>query len=208
MSSIIDITRPLSRTIATWPGDSPFNLDPTLKIESGASVNLTTLTMSAHTGTHMDAPYHFHQEGDRVDELDLLPYWGLAQVVTATKPIGPLYPANFEHVDLSLAPRLLVHSQSSHRDLAVFDQEIVYPSPELAQILGEAGIILYGSDAPSMDAVDDEKMPGHNALYNNKIMILEGLDLSKSCAGGLEEGCRVVYLFRQISFTLALASTP
>ena len=66
----------------------------------GASVNLTTLTLSAHTGTHADAPYHFDDDGATLAVLDLAPYWGLAQVVTVHKETGPLEPADFAHVDL------------------------------------------------------------------------------------------------------------
>ena len=196
MNKFIDITRTLDPSLATWPGDTPFCLEPSLAITAGSSVNLTTITMSAHTGTHIDAPYHFAQEGSTVETLDLAPYWGLAQVVSVTKAEGPLLPADFAHVDLSLAPRLLVHSRSSERDPTVFDEQIVYPSPALADVLGAAGILLYGSDGPSMDAVDDTILPGHKALYRNNIMILEGLDLS-----GVKDG-----LYELVAFPLKLAS--
>ena len=58
---IIDISRTLSPAIAVWPGDTPFNLRTMLALNGGEAVNLTTLTVSAHTGTHIDAPYHFQQ---------------------------------------------------------------------------------------------------------------------------------------------------
>ncbi|MGB0389803.1 MAG: cyclase family protein, partial [Ardenticatenaceae bacterium] len=58
-----DISRPLSESIAVWPGDTPFSLQQELDREQGASVNLTTITMSAHTGSHVDAPRHFTNEG-------------------------------------------------------------------------------------------------------------------------------------------------
>jgi len=193
--AFIDITRTLNPSIATWPGDTPFNLEPSLEIIAGESVNLTTITMSAHTGTHIDAPHHFCQEGNTVASLNLLPYWGLAQVVSVAKSEGPLVPMDFSHVDLSLAPRLLVHSHSSERDPTIFDDQIVYPSPELADALGAAGILLYGSDGPSMDAVDDAFLPGHKALYRNNIMILEGLDLCN-----VEDG-----LYELVAFPLKLA---
>jgi len=58
-----------------------------------------------------------------------------------------------------------------------FPETIVYPDPVLADFLGEQGIILYGTDAPSMDALDSKDLPGHHALRHNQISILEGLDL-------------------------------
>ena len=109
--------------------------------------------------------------------LDLAPYWGLAQVVTVHKAAGPLEPADFAHVELTRAPRLLVRSAASSGDPAVFPTAIVYPSPALADHLGSLGIVLYGADAPSMDDIESKDLPGHHALHRNGIAILEGLDL-------------------------------
>lgn len=178
MSKLIDISRLLTPQIAVWPGDSPFQIEPVMKICNGDSVNLTTLTMSAHTGTHIDAPRHFKDNGASIEALDLSKYWGPAQVVTVTKEIGPLFPNDFDHVDLTLAPRLLVRSCSSGRDTTIFDDQIVYPSSVLADFLGAAGIVLYGADGPSMDKTDDVELRGHKALQRNRIAILEGLQLA------------------------------
>jgi arylformamidase len=181
--SIIDISRTLRSDIAVWPGDTPFDLAVTLDRRAGAAVNLTTLTVSAHTGTHVDAPFHFTDDGLRLDEVDLRPYWGPAHVVTVRRSAGPLTPADFDGVDWSGVERLLVHSEVSALDPAVFPQEYVYPTPELADFLGGLGIILYGADSPSMDSVDSKDLPGHHALLRNNIAILEGLALGQAPDG-------------------------
>ena len=178
MTKIIDISRSLTANTAVWPGDTPYSLTQVVRRADGDSVNVTRLDMSSHMATHMDAPYHFTDDGARVEQLDLSRYWGLAQVVTVAKESGPLTPADFAHADLTLAPRLLVHSRASQQDPTQFHHDFVYPSPELADFLGQQGIILYGADAPSMDASDDPTLPGHNALLRNDIMILEGLDFT------------------------------
>lgn len=180
---LIDISRSLSPAIAVWPGDTPFELQRKLSLAEGANVNLTTLIVSAHTGTHVDAPYHFAADGLKMEALDLSVYWGAAQVVTVNREFGPLVPADFAHADLGRAPRLLVHSNASHTKRTEFHEDFVYPSPELADFLGEKGIILYGADAPSMDAHDSEALPGHKALQRNGIRIMEGLDLSQAPDG-------------------------
>ena len=183
MSEIIDISRTLFPAVAVWPGDTPFRLRSNMQIAAGASVNLTTLEMSAHSGSHVDAPYHFDDEGATVELLPLRPYWGRAQVVTVQKSAGPLLPAEFAAYDLAQAPRLLVRSAASDLEPTVFPEQFVYPNPELAGFLGEMGIVLYGSDAPSMDAADSKLLPGHHALMENGIAILEGLDLSAAPDG-------------------------
>jgi len=177
--TFIDISRKLHPKIATWPGDTPYSLTPMLSINEGASVNLTTIKMSAHTGTHVDAPRHFLADGRPLDQVDLLPFWGLAQVVTIHhKTDGALTAVDFSDIDLTLAPRLLVHSAASHLDPERFPQQFVYPSPELGSFLATQGIILYGSDAPSMDEETSKTLAGHKGLHHNGIAILEGLDLS------------------------------
>lgn len=181
--TIIDISRALSTKIAVWPGDTPFGMRTVMARAKGASVNLTTLTMSAHTGSHVDAPYHYKDEGITLEAVSLDPFWGPAQVVTVQKEDGPLTPGDFDGYNLGRAPRLLVHSPASELDPTRFPERYVYPGPELAALLGERGVILYGTDAPSMDALDSKRLPGHNALDQQGIAILEGLDLSRAADG-------------------------
>lgn len=174
---LYDISRELYNGMAVWPGDRAFELLPNGSIADGGPVNVTTIIFSAHTGTHVDAPYHFAQDGITMEQVDLSAYWGPAQVVTVSKTSGPLVPADFAGYDLGRAPRLLVHSPLSAADPAVFHHDFVYPSPELADYLGRLGVVLYGADAPSMDASDSKDLAGHHAMRRNNILILEGLML-------------------------------
>lgn len=183
---IIDISRTLNADTAVWPGDTPFRRVMTAALQRQDSVNLSTLTLSSHTGTHLDAPAHFAADGQTTDALPLLPYWGLAQVVTVFKDAGPLDTADFSHVRLGAAPRLLVHSVASRLAPDEFPTAFVYPTPDLAAFLATMSIILFGSDAPSMDAVDSTMLPGHHALRSHGISILEGLDLT-GVADGIYE---------------------
>jgi arylformamidase len=180
---LIDISRTLNARIAVWPGDTPFAMQPVLAIADGASVNLTTLTLSAHTGAHADAPYHFAADGATLEQVDLTPYWGPAQVVSVARTAGELTPADFAHVDLAAAPRLLVRSAASSQDPTVFPTAIVYPGPALIAHLAAHGIVLYGADAPSMDEINSKTLPGHHALRRHGIAILEGLDLTHAPDG-------------------------
>ncbi|GAB4268896.1 MAG: cyclase family protein [Candidatus Promineifilaceae bacterium] len=183
MTKLIDISRRLTASLAPWPGDSPFRRDIILTLANGDAVNLSTISVSSHFGTHVDAPFHFVEDGKRMDEVDLRPYWGKAQVVTVTKGDGPLTPEDFSHVNPALAPRILVRTPLQSVPHDTFPDAIPHPSPALADWLGQHGIILYGTDAPSMDALDSKDLPGHHALHRNSILILEGLDLSAAPDG-------------------------
>jgi arylformamidase len=175
---IYDITRTINPNLAVWPGDTPFSAEKVLAMSRGASVNLTTLTLSSHTGTHADAPYHFVNDGLTINQVPLAAYLGPATVVTVEREAGPLTPADFPNLAWSGLERLLVHSGASHKPLAEFPTEFVYPSPELAAWLGQHGVVLFGSDAPSMDDMNSKSLPGHNALHQHGIAILEGLLLA------------------------------
>jgi arylformamidase len=175
---IYDISRTINPNLAVWPGDTPFSAEKVLAMSRGASVNLTTLTLSSHTGTHADAPYHFVNDGLTINQVPLAAYLGPATVVTVEREAGPLTPADFPNLEWSGLERLLVHSGASHKPLAEFPTEFIYPSPELAAWLGQHGVVLFGSDAPSMDDMNSKSLPGHNALHQHGIAILEGLLLA------------------------------
>lgn len=172
---LYDITRPITAKLAVWPGDTPFSSRTVLSIEQGDSVNLTTITTTSHLGTHADAPSHFLGGGLTIDQAPLSAYLGPATVVTVERESGPLTPADFPHLDWSGVERLLVRSTASSTPLDQFPTAFVYPSPELADWLGRCGLVLFGSDAPSMDALTSKTLEGHKALQRNGLAILEGL---------------------------------
>ena len=184
--TLIDISRTLQPSLAVWPGDTSFDRRVQLSMREGAFVNLSTLTLSSHTGSHVDAPFHVEVEGRTIEQLPLEPYWGPAQVVTVRKTDGPLTAEDLQHVDLALAPCLLVRSAASSAPHDLFPAEFVYPSPALVGVLARAGVVLYGSDTPSMDHADSKDLPGHHALLDAGIAILEGLDLRAAPVGVYE----------------------
>jgi arylformamidase len=175
---IYDITRTLSRSIAVWPGDTPFSTQVMMDMDMGDPANVTTLTISSHCGTHVDAPYHFVNDEVSMEQVPLDIYVGPATVITVQRLAGPLTVADFPDLDWDRVERLLVHSAASEHPLDQFLSEYVYPSPELADFMGETGVILFGSDAASMDTVDSETLPNHHALQRNGIFILENLALA------------------------------
>lgn len=178
MKKLYDISRTLSPSVATWEGDTPFSLQDTLTISGGDSVNVLKLTMSIHTATHIDAPYHFDNHGEKTHDLDLAPYWGLAQVISIQKAPGELFsPEDLAKIEIQ-APRILVHSFASSLPDTHFPQEINYPSLEFVQHLKDHAVMLFGTDAPSMDAITDATLPAHHALHHANIALLEGLNLS------------------------------
>ncbi|RMG76314.1 MAG: arylformamidase [Chloroflexi bacterium] len=177
MSMIYDITRTVSSNLKGWAGETPFSAVRELRLEDGHSVNLTILTLSAHTGTHMDAYYHFEPDGAHPVGMPLEAYIGTCYVVTVNKRQGALTPADFAHVDLSGVKRLLIHSHISDLPDDVWTEEFPYLSVELIDWLHDLGVILIGLDSPSVDSFDSKDLSCHHALFQRGIVNLESLYL-------------------------------
>ncbi|KAH9915872.1 putative cyclase [Fomitopsis serialis] len=76
----VDLSQTLDPNTPVYPGDPIFSCCPTLTIEHDGN-NVTSISMGSHTGTHVDAPYHFIQDGKRIDEVPLSRFVGSAVVV-------------------------------------------------------------------------------------------------------------------------------
>lgn len=174
---IYDITRTVSPTTHVWPGDTPYSAAHILRRSEGSSVNLTTLTMSAHTGTHADAYYHCEDDGAHPLRMPLEAYIGPARVVTVTKWEGPLSPQDFDHINMLGAQRLLIHSWVSDLPDDQWPREFPYLSVELIEWLSSLGVRLIGLDSPSVDAFDSKELLCHHALRQHSLVNLETLQL-------------------------------
>ena len=67
---IYDLTLTLTPDLVVWEGDAPIEIGRPFQLEKGDEYNLSTLKMSVHAGTHVDAPRHFLPEGKGVDQLN------------------------------------------------------------------------------------------------------------------------------------------
>src|SRR5690625_7709716 len=101
MTKWIDITQPLSNDIAHWPGDEPFSYETTVTKAQSGPVNIGKITTSTHIGTHVDAPFHFLNDGKRIIEMDIERYIGICKVVVVSE-----YPDINEHVIRTVLPDL------------------------------------------------------------------------------------------------------
>src|SRR5699024_1759974 len=134
----IDISQPLTNKIAVWPGDTPYSFHLALTKEETSSVNIGKLTMGVHTGTHIDAPFHFNQRGQKVDELDLDVYMGRARLLDMTGHdiIGK---QEFINEDLDGVKRLLVRTRNEI-DPEMFPHSFTVFDPNVGPFLKEKGV--------------------------------------------------------------------
>lgn len=184
MTKWIDISQPLDNQVAGWPGDTPFSYEVVWSKEASGSVNVGKLTMSIHTGTHIDAPFHFDNHGKRTIDLDVGLYVGPAFVIHLEQPesIGP---EELADIELNGVTRLLIRT-GTWLSRERFPEEIPHIRPELAPYLAEKGIRLLGLDVPSVDPLDSKELPAHHGLAQHGIHILEGAVLDDVVPGEYE----------------------
>ncbi len=173
-----DISRTISPQTTVWPGDSLFRFDMVLSKKEGASVNLTTIHLSPHTGTHADAGFHFADDGLHPDQLPLEKYIGRAQVVAIERQHGGIVPADMEGKIQAPLERLLIHTWVSDIPDDQWPEDFPYPTIELVDWLAEQGAVLLGLDSPSVDAFDSKDLPCHHRLRERGLVHLESLQLA------------------------------
>jgi arylformamidase len=189
MAKIYDLTVPLSPQLPTFPGDPPFLMEPAGRIADGHPCNLSRLTLGTHSGTHVDAPYHFVEGGARVDELPLEILTGKARVISvpAREAVDR---ADLEALDLRDDLRLLVRTRNSGQlRQPEFRPDFVHLTPEAASYLVQVGIKLVGWDYLSLEKFGRTDFPAHHALLGAGVVIVEGLDLSQVEPGEYELTC-------------------
>jgi len=184
MGSWIDISQILNNNIPVWPGDTPFQYKVSWGMEESGSVNVGQVTMSTHTGTHIDAPYHFDNAGKRVIDLDFNLYIGPAKIVHLQQPAS-IGIKDLQDVPLQGVKRLLIKTDA-WKDKTVFPDSIPHIEPELAAFLAEQGVQLLGLDLPSVDPLDSKELNAHHELNRHGIHILEGLVLDEVEPGEYE----------------------
>lgn len=182
--SLIDISRRLQNGMPVWPGDTNFSFELSWTKEESGSVNVGKLTLSTHTGTHIDAPFHFDENGKRVIDLDPNLYVGKARVIELLD-VESIKKTDLEAYSLEGVERLLIKTNSWVNESA-FPERIPHIEKDVAAFLSEKGIRLLGVDIPSVDPLDSKELNAHHTLHQNGIHILESIDLKDVAEGEYE----------------------
>lgn len=189
MTKIFDVTVPLSSDIPAYPGDPPFQLDSTHRIADGQPYNATRLNMGVHSGTHVDAPYHFLADGATVDTLPLEILMGKARVVEV-QARDKIERADLEPLDLRADLRVLIKTRMSGQLRGgAFQEDFVHLTPDAALYLVQAGLKLVGIDYLSVEKYGSVDFASHHTLLAAGVVIVEGLDLSAIEPGEYEMTC-------------------
>ena len=178
-----DITMTIENGMISWPSDGPVRVERVRSMDDGERLNQSRLDLSAHTGTHIDAPIHFLKEGSGVDSLPLDILIGPAVVVDVpgVRAIGAsqLKMANIKPDSVRL---LLKTDNGRFLGQSTFSQEFSYITPDGAGYLIDHGIRLVGIDYLSVAEYGSGEAV-HRDLLGAGIVIVEGVDLREVPAG-------------------------
>jgi arylformamidase len=180
-----DITLTISPEMIVWPGDPTVNVKRISSIDLGDSANVSQVSMSCHTGTHVDAPYHFMNNGKTIESLSLDLLIGRAYVLHL--PDVNLITASVL-MDADIPPRtrrLLFKTRNSDfwaSGNKEFQTEFVGLSVDAAELLVDRNVKVVGIDYLSIAPYKQGK-PVHTILLAAGVVVIEGLDLSQVSQG-------------------------
>jgi len=138
-------------------------------LENGDVCNLTAFSMCAHNGTHVDAPYHFINDGKKIDELSLNSFVGYAYVAHHEGTI------TCDDITEILQKASQACAESAKRILIKGNAVL---SLDAAQVLSQENVYLFGNESQT---VGPENAPAevHKTLLRADIVLLEGIRLGK-----------------------------
>ena len=153
---------------AVFPGDPSPEKETMLRISEGAVCNLSAFRMCAHNGTHVDAPYHFYDDGKTIDEVDLDRFIGYAYVTehegdVDARDAGEILDAAAK-ADPRASERILIKGKAS-------------VTKEAAEVFAQRGIKLFGNESQTVGPEDAPKEV-HLIMLGAQIVLLEGIRLS------------------------------
>jgi len=174
---LLDVSVPLDAALASYPGNTPYSLEPIKRIARGDSSNVSTLYMSAHSGTHVDAPRHFFDAAPGVEGLALEMLCGRARVIELTTRKAVTAEDLAPH-DLSEDVRVLIKTHNSRLwGSPEFQRDFIGVAESGAKYLVEHGIKVIGVDYLSVEAFKAPGAPAHHVLLGGGTIVIEGLNL-------------------------------
>jgi arylformamidase len=186
----IDVSVPLRTGMVHWPDNPPVRIEFESSIQRGDVANVSTLSLGAHTGTHMDAPLHFIPDGAGIDQVPFDAVIGPARVIEIPDPVSIRATELVRH-HMRAGERVLfktlnsrLWAQGDH-----FVEDFVFIDEDAARYLADTHVRTVGVDYLSVGGYHADGAAVHRILLEAGIWIIEGLDLSLVAPGAYELVC-------------------
>ena len=159
-----------------YPGDPQPKFNPHATIKDN-NANITRITVGSHTGTHVDAPWHFLQEGNSIDVEPLDKFVGEAAIIDASRK-NSITAEDFSGYDVRSNDIILIYSGTGDRLT-----DFAYLDISAAKWIVEHGVKCVGIDTASVEKYGSKDAPVHKMLLARNIGIIENLTNLKEFAG-------------------------
>jgi arylformamidase len=173
-----------------WPDDPEVEVERVADMAEGYGWNLSQISMSAHTGTHIDAPLHVVADGLAIDQMPLDAMIGPSRVIEITSRHA-VEPDELRGQEIGAGDRILFKTINSQRGWtnSRFLEDYVGVSPAAAEFLAARGVQTVGIDYLSIGRYGQEGETTHRTLLRAGIWVIEGLDLAAVAAGAYDLVC-------------------
>jgi arylformamidase len=195
--TVYDISVPIRTGGLVYPGNPVISITAQQAISQGAGANVSRLDFGSHTGTHVDAPKHFFDDGAGVDALSLDVLMGPARLLAFSDTVLSIGEAELRAHDLTGVTRLLLKTRNSAwlaSGSTEFHPDYTYLAPDGATYLASLGVELVGVDYLSVEQFHSGHHKTHRTLLERGIVIVEGLLLTGVPAGNYELRCLPILL--------------
>lgn len=179
-----DISPAVAPGFPVFPGDTEFNASWTWTLGPGCPVNVSSITLSPHTGAHTDAPLHYAADGASIAEVPLDAYLGRCRVIHALGVRPLVEPAHIAGRLDAVPPRVLVRTYATAP--AGWDPAFAAFAPATLELLHDRGVRLVGIDTPSLDPEQSKSLDSHQVVRRCGMAILEGVVLDAVAEGDYE----------------------
>lgn len=172
--------------LAVFPGDTPFQREVLMDTKKGDHLGLSWVKTTLHLGAHADSTSHYHAQGAGIEARSLLDYYGpcfvadLTQVSRGARILWTDFSSKYSSLwgtHQEKGPNRILFKTNSFPNPDVWNSDFVSLSPELIHELSKRNVRLVGIDTPSVDPETSKALESHQALFETKMAVLEGIDL-------------------------------
>jgi arylformamidase len=186
---IYDVSVSLSSKTPVFPGQPRFKRELLAEIAKGGRANLSHISLTTHTGTHVDSPFHFIKDGITIDQVGFNNIIGFARLFELNVP-EKIDLADVRDLEIKNGDIVLFKTRNSELwDTEDFVRDYVYITAEVAGYLAEKQVRAVGVDYIIPEAFDDIARPVHHLLLGKNIILIEGLNFTNVPAGEYQLIC-------------------
>lgn len=175
---VFDISIPFSSTTPTWKNEQSFQRE-LVKTIAVNGANVSKLTLGSHSGTHIDAPFHFLPSGKTIEKINLAALIGPCRVIQFDYGKDEITKDELAAFQIQKGERILIGANGRRLYASHYDPQFTPLSPGAAHLLASVPVQLLGLDYLSVERSGNPGHPVHTSLLTYGVIILEGIDLSE-----------------------------